>query len=154
MCGGQFMRFMFRKKRYKHEKSIDDLKKEYDKNGEYRHIVVNDKNIPLWCCKTRQEAVEQVVEEWFWNFTKCEIVDLLLYIPRSKQKGVVMMKMTFDEKKEEIRKNIEELKEDIKILNKNISEFESVLDKVNSFDEMEQYKEMDIEKGLKHIEIF
>ena len=64
------------------------------------------------------------------------------------------MKMTFDEKKAEIRKNIEELKEDIKILNKNISEFESVLDKVNSFDEMEQYKETDIEKGLKHIEIF
>ena len=64
------------------------------------------------------------------------------------------MKMTFDEKKAEIRKNIEELKEDIKILNKNISEFEIVLDKVNSFDEMEQYKEMYIEKGLKHIEIF
>ena len=62
--------------------------------------------------------------------------------------------MTFDEKKTEIRKNIEELKEDIKILNKNISEFESVLDKVNSIDEMEQYKEMDIEKGLKHIELF
>ena len=59
--------------------------------------------------------------------------------------------MTFDEKKEEIRKNIEELKEDIKILNRNISEFESVLDKVNSIDEMEQYTEMDIEKGLKHI---
>ena len=66
----------------------------------------------------------------------------------------VRMKMTFDEKKEEIRKAIEELKEDIKILNKNISEFESVLDKVNSFDEMKQYEEMDIEKGLKHIEIF
>lgn len=64
------------------------------------------------------------------------------------------MKMTFDEKKAEIRKNIEELKEDILILNRNISEFESVLDKVNSFDEMEQYKEMDIENGLKHIEIF
>ena len=63
------------------------------------------------------------------------------------------MKMTFDEKKAEIRKNIEELKEDIKILNKNISEFERVLDKVNSFDEMKQYEEMDIEKGLKHIEI-
>ena len=62
--------------------------------------------------------------------------------------------MTFDEKKAEIRKNIKELKEDIKILNKNISEFESVLDKVNSFDEMKQYEEMDIEKGLKHIEIF
>lgn len=52
------------------------------------------------------------------------------------------------------KKNIEELKEDIKILNKNISEFERVLDKVNSFDEMEQYEGMDIEKGLKHIEIF
>ena len=64
------------------------------------------------------------------------------------------MKMTFDEKKAEIRKNIEELKEDIKVLNKNISEFESVLDKVNSFDEMKQYEEMDIEKGLKHIELF
>ena len=50
------------------------------------------------------------------------------------------MKMTFDEKKEEIRKNIEELKEDIQILNRNISEFESVLEKINSFDEMEQYK--------------
>ena len=62
--------------------------------------------------------------------------------------------MTFDEKKAEIRKNIKELKEDIKILNKNISEFESVLDKVNSFDEMKQYEEMDIEKGLKHIELF
>ena len=62
--------------------------------------------------------------------------------------------MTFDEKKEEIRKNIEELKEDIKILNKNISEFESVLDKVNSFDEIKQYEDVDIEKGLKHIEIF
>ena len=80
MCGGKFMRFVFRKKRYKHEKSIDDLKKEYDKNGEYRYIVVNDKNIPLWCCKTRKEAVEQVVEEWFWNFRRCEIVDLLLYM--------------------------------------------------------------------------
>ena len=59
--------------------------------------------------------------------------------------------MTFDEKKAEIRKNIEELKEDIKVLNKNISEFESVLDKVNSFDEMKQYEEMDIGKDLKHI---
>ena len=62
--------------------------------------------------------------------------------------------MTFEEIKAETRKNIEELKEDIKILNKNISEFESVLDKVNSFDEMKQYEEMDIEKGLKHIELF
>ena len=73
---------------------------------------------------------------------------------RLRERCCVRMKMTFDEKKAEIRKNIEELKEDIKILNKNISEFESDLDKVNSFDEMEQYKEMDIEKGLKHIEIF
>ena len=62
--------------------------------------------------------------------------------------------MTFDEKKAEIRKNIEELKEDIQILNRNISEFESVLDKVNSIDEMKQYEEIDIEKGLKHIELF
>ncbi len=62
--------------------------------------------------------------------------------------------MTFDEIKAETRKNIEELKEDIKILNNNISEFESVLDKVNSFDEIKQYEDVDIEKGLKHIEIF
>ena len=83
------MCFMFGKKRYNHEKSIDDLKKEYDKNEQYRYIVVNDKNIPLWCCKKRQDAVEQVVREWFWNFRRCEILDLLLYIPRSKWKGVV-----------------------------------------------------------------
>ena len=70
---------------------------------------------------------------------------------RYQERCCVRMKMTFDEKKEEIRKAIEELKEDIKILNNNISEFESVLDKVNSFDEMKQYEEMDIEKGLKHI---
>lgn len=73
---------------------------------------------------------------------------------RYQERYCVRMKMTFDEKKAEIRKNIKELKEDIKILNKNISEFENVLDKVNSIDEMEQYKEMDIEKGLKHIELF
>ena len=63
----------------------------------------------------------------------------------------VRMKMTFDEIKAETRKNIEELKEDIKILNKNISEFESVLDKVNSFDEIKQYEDVDIEKGLKQV---
>ena len=75
-------------------------------------------------------------------------------VSKFQERCCVMMKMTFDEKKAGIRKNIEELKEDIKVLNKNISEFESVLDKVNSIDEMEQYEEMDIEKGLKHIELF
>ena len=75
-------------------------------------------------------------------------------VSKFQERYCVRMKMTFDEKKAEIRKNIKELKEDIKILNKNISEFESVLDKINSIDEMEQYKEMDIEKGLKHIELF
>ena len=78
------MRFMFRKKQYNHKKSIDDLKKEYDKNREYRFIVVNDKNIPLWCCKTRQEAIERVVEEWFWDLRRCEIVDLLFWVRGSK----------------------------------------------------------------------
>lgn len=73
---------------------------------------------------------------------------------RYRERCCIWMKMNFDEIKAEIRKNIDELKEDIKILNKNISEFENVLEKVNSFDEMEQYREMDIEKGLKHIEIF
>ena len=73
---------------------------------------------------------------------------------RYRERCCIWMKMNFDEIKAEIRKNIDELKEDIKILNKNISEFENALEKVNSFDEMEQYREMDIEKGLKHIEIF
>ena len=73
---------------------------------------------------------------------------------RYQERCCVRMKMTFDEIKAETRKNIEELKEDIKILNKNLSEFESVLDKVNSFDEIKQYEDVDIEKGLKHIELF
>ena len=83
------MRFMFRKKRYNNKKSIDDLKKEYDNNGEYRYVVVNNQNIPLWCCKTRQEAIEQVAEEWFWNFRRCKIVDLLFYVRGSKQRCVM-----------------------------------------------------------------
>ena len=41
---------------------------------------------------------------------------------RYQERCCVRMKMTFDEIKAETRKNIEELKEDIKILNKNISE--------------------------------
>ena len=53
------MRFMFRKKRYKHEKSIDDLKKEYDKNGEYRHIVVNDK---IFRCGVVKQVKKQSIK--------------------------------------------------------------------------------------------
>lgn len=80
---------MFRKKRYNNKKSIDDLKKAYEKTGEYGCVVVNEKNIPLWSCKSMQDAEEKVAEELLLNGRKCKIVNLLFYMPRSKQKGVV-----------------------------------------------------------------
>ena len=84
MRGGKFMRFMFRKKRYGYKKLIDDLKKTYDKSGEYGCVVVNEKNIPLWSCKSMKDAEEIVAEDLILNGRKCKIVNLLFYMPRSK----------------------------------------------------------------------
>lgn len=71
------MRFMFRKKRYKHKKSIDDLKKMYDKGLAYRYaVVLSSDNTPLWCCEDYQCALDDAYDELMRNFRECHIVDL------------------------------------------------------------------------------
>lgn len=62
--------------------------------------------------------------------------------------------MDFEKKKKEITIALEELKEDIEVLKKNISEMESILETVNSPEDAAAHIDFDIEKGLKHIEIF
>ena len=47
MRGGKFMRFMFRKKRYSYKKLIDDLKKAYDKSGEYGCVKIKKKKYSI-----------------------------------------------------------------------------------------------------------
>ena len=62
--------------------------------------------------------------------------------------------MTFQERKNETQKELEELKEDITTLNQNIAELEEILECVNCEEDVEKYKDFDLEKGLKHIELF
>lgn len=63
--------------------------------------------------------------------------------------------MDVQRRKDEVKKKLEELREDIKILNGNIEKCESVLEKINTESDAVKYKDFfDIEKDLKHIEIF
>lgn len=58
-------------------------------------------------------------------------------------------------RKNEVKKLIEELREDIKILSGNIEKCESILEKINNEEDAEKYRDFfDIEKGLQHIELF
>ena len=59
------------------KKSIDDLKKLYDSNGEFRYAVVLLSNgATLWACKDYEDALERVADERICNFRQCKIVDL------------------------------------------------------------------------------
>ena len=62
--------------------------------------------------------------------------------------------MDVEAKKQYLRDNIEQLKEEIEILQKNIAEFEQILEKIQTEDDIEKYKDFDIEKGLNIIELF
>ena len=62
--------------------------------------------------------------------------------------------MDVNKKKSEFKKNVEMLKQDIKILNKNIAEFENILESIKTEDDFEKYRDFDIEDGLKYIEIW
>ena len=62
--------------------------------------------------------------------------------------------MDFKTKKNEIKEALQELKYDIEILKSNISEMETILESLNCAEDAEAYYDFDIEKGLKHIEIF
>lgn len=58
------------------------------------------------------------------------------------------------EKKAELLESLNDLKEDIKTLNQNIAEFETIVDSIQTEDDIIHCMEFDVEEGLKHIELF
>lgn len=61
--------------------------------------------------------------------------------------------MTYLERKAELKKNLELLKEDVKILQNNMIEFEEILETINSDEDLKKHSDFDIEKGLRIIEL-
>ena len=62
---------------------------------------------------------------------------------------------TFEEVKEQWKKDFQELKNDIETLTKNINEFEEIIKKAKNLKYLGYLSDcFDIEKGLKHISIF
>ena len=62
--------------------------------------------------------------------------------------------MTIEEKKKQLSEYIAQLEEEIEILKVNIAEFKKILEKIQTEDDIEKYKDFDIEKGLNIIELF
>ena len=61
--------------------------------------------------------------------------------------------MTIEEKKKKLYENIAQLEEEIEILKGNIAEFKQILEKIQTEDDLEKYRNFDIEKGLDIIEL-
>ena len=64
--------------------------------------------------------------------------------------------MDIKERKAKAYEQLAAIKEEIKILNANIAEFENVLEKINTEEDFEKYSDddFDIEKGLNIIQLF
>ena len=64
--------------------------------------------------------------------------------------------MDIKERKAKAYEQLAAIKEEIKILNANIAEFENILEKINTEEDLEKYSddEFDIEKGLNIIQLF
>lgn len=62
--------------------------------------------------------------------------------------------MTIEERKKLTYEHIAQLEEEIEILKGNIAEFKQILEKIQTEDDIEKYKDFDIEKGLNIIELF
>ena len=61
--------------------------------------------------------------------------------------------MTIQERKKEAYEQIAQLEEEIVILKRNIEEFKQILEKIQTEDDIEKYKDFDIEKELNIIEL-
>ena len=62
---------------------------------------------------------------------------------------------TFEEVKEQWKKDFNELRDDIETLTKNINEFEEQVNKAKNLEDLGYLSDcFDMEKGLKHILIF
>lgn len=62
--------------------------------------------------------------------------------------------MNIAKKKNDMLEAIKELEEDIEILQGNIAEMKEILQKIETEEDMKKYADFDIEKNLKHIELF
>ena len=62
--------------------------------------------------------------------------------------------MTIEEMKKQSCEYIAQLEEEIEILKGNIAEFNQIIEKIQTEDDLEKYKDFDIEKGLNIIELF
>ena len=64
--------------------------------------------------------------------------------------------MDIKERKAKAYEQLAAIKEEIKILNANIAEFEKLLEKINTEEDFEKYSDddFDIEKGLNIIQLF
>ena len=63
--------------------------------------------------------------------------------------------MTFEEVKEQWKKDFQELRDDIETLTKNINEFEDQMNGTKNLEDLYHLDDcFDMEKGLKHISIF
>ena len=62
--------------------------------------------------------------------------------------------MSVEEKKSRLYEEIAQLEEEIEILKGNIAEFKQILENIHTEDDIEKYKDFDIEKGLNIIELF
>ena len=65
-----------------------------------------------------------------------------------------MLKMTIEERKQDMNCYLEQLEEEIETLKENISEFKGKLEKAQTDDDFENLKYFDMEKGLNMIELF
>lgn len=61
--------------------------------------------------------------------------------------------MAVEEKKQKWREEIAQVRREIKILKKNVDEFEQIVNSIKTDEELEKYKDFDVEKGLEMIEL-
>ncbi len=76
------MRFMFRRRRKRKYKQVTlrDLKKDFDKNGEYRYAIVSSETRkPCGIAKTYKAAMKEVESSWKYSWDPLYAVDLLYW---------------------------------------------------------------------------
>lgn len=61
--------------------------------------------------------------------------------------------MAVEEKKQKWREEIAQVRREIEILKKNVDEFWQIVDSIKTEEDIEKYKNFDIEKGLEMIEL-
>lgn len=61
--------------------------------------------------------------------------------------------MTVEEKKQKWYEEIAQVRKEIEILRKNVDEFEQIVNSIKTEEDLEKYKDFDVEKGLEILEL-